>query len=388
MHVVTSEKKPIKLWLDDIEDGAMLQARNLANLPFIHKHIAIMPDAHKGYGMPIGGVMATQGVIVPNAVGVDIGCGMRAVKTTYKHEDIDDAFIKEAMGKVRKEVPVGFSHHNENQDWCAFEGSSDRFNDAPDIPIIQQQLSSTRKQMGTLGGNNHFIEYQKGDDGYLWIMVHSGSRNFGYKIANEYHSKALKLCERWHSDIPNKELSFLPIESIEGKEYFEALNYALEFAYWNRARILGKAVHACGATIVDNKIDIHHNYAAWENHYNKNVIVHRKGATRAREGEIGIIPGSQGTKSYIVKGKGNLESFNSCSHGAGRKMGRKQATCELSLENEIAQMESKGIIHSIRTEKDLAEAAGAYKDIDVVMENQKDLVDIIVTLKPWGVIKG
>ena len=385
MKVITTEKKPIKLWLADIEDGAMEQARNLANLPFLYKHVAIMADAHVGYGMPIGGVMATEGVVVPNAVGVDIGCGMIAAKTSLV--SITQEQVKQVMGKIREVVPVGFEHQSWDQLWVGFK-------EVPDIPIIQQQLKSAYRQLGTLGGGNHFIEIQKDSEGFIWLMVHSGSRNFGYKIAKEYHERAVKLCSRWHSDIPDTELSFLPIESRDGKEYFEAMEYALDFAYANRKLILDRSLDCLDSVMggyiydPDAEINIHHNYAAWENHFGKNVIVHRKGATLAREGTIGIIPGSQGTKSYIVKGKGNKESFNSCSHGAGRRMGRKQATRELVLEDEIKRLDDQGIVHGIRSEKDLDEAAGAYKDISVVMANQSDLVDIVTELTPLGVIKG
>ena len=381
MNVITTEKKPIKLWLDDIEDGALAQAKDIANLPFVFKHIAIMPDSHQGYGMPIGGVMATKGAIVPNAVGVDIGCGMRAVKTDLT--EIDN--LKETMGKIRETVPVGFDHHKEAQPWS-------EWNNAPDEVVVQQQLESAKKQLGTLGGGNHFIEIQKGSDGYIWLMLHSGSRNFGYKIANHYHKEAQKMCERWYSDIPNKDLAFFPIETKEAKDYMAAMNYALAFARESRAQMIEAVIGAVKTNLTEfdilNEVDIHHNYAAWENHFKQNVIVHRKGATLARKDTVGIIPGSQGTKSYIVRGKGNPESFNSCSHGAGRKMGRKAATRNLDLQDEIKRLDEQGIIHGIRNARDLDEAPGAYKDISRVMANQADLVEISVELQPLAVIKG
>lgn len=383
MKVIDTEKLPIKMWLNDIEDGAVQQAKNLANLPFVFKWVAIMPDSHVGYGMPIGGVLATKGVVIPNAVGVDIGCGMCAVRTSLT--GIDTETLKKIMGRIREAVPVGFNHQKENREWAGFDA-------APDIPIIQQELNASRKQLGTLGGGNHFIEIQKSDTGDIWIMLHSGSRNFGLKIANEYHKKALALCSMWHSELTDKELAFLPIETKEAKEYLEAMNFALEFAKQNRFEMItaikSAFVEQFPDIVFDEVINIHHNYAAWENHFGQNVIVHRKGATSAREGQVGIIPGSQGTKSYIVKGKGNPHSFMSCSHGAGRKMGRKQATRELNLEAEKKLLDDQGIIHGIRNTSDLDEATGAYKDISEVMKNQEDLVEIVFELTPLGVIKG
>ncbi|MFA5314103.1 MAG: RtcB family protein, partial [Methanomassiliicoccales archaeon] len=372
--VINTEKLPIKMWLEDIEENAMNQARNLANLPFVYKWISIMPDSHSGYGMPIGGVMATNGVIVPNAVGVDIGCDMRAIKTSLT--DIATEELKLAMGKIREVVPVGFTHQNENQLW-------DGFDKAPDIQIIQAELPSSRKQLGTLGGGNHFIEIQKGSDNHIWIMTHSGSRNFGLKTANVYHKIAQQLCNRWFSEIPDKDLAFLPIESPEGKEYFQAMKYCLEFARANR-QLMMKNVLSCLSSVKEcnalDEIDIHHNYAAFENHYGKDVLVHRKGATKASLGLTGIIPGSMGTASYITEGLGNPESFESCSHGAGRRMGRKEAERTLNLEEEQEKM--TGIVHGLRSVSNLDEAPGAYKSIDEVMKNQEDLVKIKVSLKP------
>lgn len=379
-RVIDSERIPIKLWLDDIEEGALAQARNLANLPFAYKWIAIMPDSHEGFGMPIGGVMATEGVIVPNAVGVDIGCGMTASRSSLASVDTDA--LKQIMGMVRKAIPVGFAHHQADQEW---EG----FDEAPDIEVIQQELKSAHRQLGTLGGGNHFIEFQQGDDGRVWVMVHSGSRNFGLKVATEYHKKAVALCEKWHSEIPDKDLAFLPMDTKEGKEYSKAMNYCLSFAKANRDlmihRIQEIVAKITGASF-DQPINIHHNYAAYENHFGKNVIIHRKGATKATEGLVGIIPGSMGTASYVVEGLGSEESFSSCSHGAGRRMGRREAIRSLDLAQEQEKM--KDVIGGPRSQNELDEAPGAYKDIDQVMANQADLVRILVTLRPLASIKG
>ena len=382
-QVIASERIPAKLWLDDIEEGALKQATNLAKLPFAFHHIAIMPDAHQGYGMPIGGVMATKDVVVPNAVGVDIGCGMCAVKSSIDYYTADS--LKKVMGLIRESVPLGFAHHKGKQEWGGFAKY-------PEVQIVERELQAAQYQLGTLGGSNHFMEIQRDQTGFLWLMLHSGSRNFGLKIAKEYHDRARELCNKWYSQIPDQELAFLPLDIPEADEYIAAMNYALAFALESRKRMMGVMKNAMEAAFCniawDEPINVHHNYARMENHFGSNVMVHRKGATSAKLDEAGIIPGSQGTASYIVKGLGNADSFQSCSHGAGRRMGRKQAIRELSLVDEKKLLDDAGIIHSIRSEKDLDEAAGAYKNIDAVMDNQKDLVDIVVKLKPLAVIKG
>lgn len=386
--VIKYDGLPIKFWLDDIEEGALEQAKNLAELPFAFSHIAIMPDSHQGYGMPIGGVMSTKGYIVPNAVGVDIGCGMCVIKTTLNSLDVDT--LKTIMGEIRKRIPVGFNHQKEIQDEKLMPMQREYFSGA-DYPIVAEQYKSALYQIGTLGGGNHFIEIQKGSDGFVWAMIHSGSRNFGLKVAEYYNHMAIELNQKYFSQITKeKELAFLDMED-EGKQYFDEMKYCVEFALANRKLMMNRIeeifydITKCG---FDPMINIAHNYAAMEHHFGQDVLVHRKGATLAREDTIGIIPGSQGTKSYIVKGKGNPESFNSCSHGAGRKMGRKEAQRTLNIDAEKKILDDQGIIHAIRCVKDLDEAPGAYKDIDVVMENQKDLVDIVVELKPLAVIKG
>ncbi|MBN2522251.1 MAG: RtcB family protein [Bacteroidales bacterium] len=386
--VITSERIPVKLWLDSMEEGAMQQARNIANLPFAFRHIAIMPDAHEGYGMPIGGVMAAENTIVPNAVGVDIGCGMCAVKTSL--DAIQEKQLKKLMSEIRKLVPLGFKHHKQKQDISLMPSSGNLFANG----IVDQEFENAREQIGTLGGGNHFIEIQKGSDGHIWIMVHSGSRNIGHKVAAYYNQTAKMLNEQWHSDVPRSvDLAFLPVEVPEAKQYMAEMQYCVDFAFANRKlmiRNIQSVFHdEFGQDYSELRfINIAHNYAARENHFGKNVLVHRKGATSAKEGEQGIIPGSQGTKSYIVRGLGNKESFTSSSHGAGRVMGRKQAQRTLDLKEEKEKLDKLGIIHAIRHQSDLDEAPGAYKDIDEVMKNQDDLVEIQVELTPLAVIKG
>lgn len=393
--VDSSEKKPIKLWLDNIDSNALTQARNLANLPCTFRHVAIMPDAHCGYGMPIGGVLATKGTVIPNAVGVDIGCGMCAVKTSLTEIDRDslkDIFGSEKEGRgIRALIPVGFKHHKKPQDESLMPDLTrlDRVRDSK----VRELYLAALNQIGTLGGGNHFIEMQRGDDGHIWLMVHSGSRNIGLQVARFYNQLAVKLNERWKSAIPKKwELAFLPLDSTEGQDYLTEMQYCVDFALASRKlmmeRVKQVVMEVAGKVCFEPLINIAHNYAAKENHFNEEVIVHRKGATRAQKGEYGIIPGSQGSKSYIVIGKGNPESFSSCSHGAGRVMGRKQAQRNLDLAKEKKQLDDSGVLHGMRSKKDLDEAPGAYKDICTVMANQDDLVDIAVTLKPLAVMKG
>lgn len=384
-QVVSTEKKPIKLWLNDLEDGALAQAKNLANLPFAFKHIPIMPDSHQGYGMPIGSILATKGVVVPNAVGVDIGCGMCAMRTSLKSVSKDD--LRKTLAIARTLIPLGFNWHNEPQDETLMPKGHE------DLQIVSRAYVKGTKQLGTLGGGNHFVEIQQGSDGYIWIMIHSGSRALGYTVAKHYNYVAIKLNERYHSAVTKKmELAFLPIETQEAKDYIKEMNYCIDYALANRklmmTRMTAALTEVVGTFDCDEIINKSHNFAAWEKHYGEKVLVHRKGATRAYEDELGMIPGSQGTSSYIVKGLGNPESFMSCSHGAGRKMGRKQAQRELNLEHEIELLNKKGVIHAIRHASDLDEATSAYKDIDVVMENQKDLAEVVVELRPLAVLKG
>jgi len=390
MKIIQGENQVIKSWCENPEQGAIDQMLNLAKLPFLAGHIAVMPDTHQGYGMPIGGVIATKEVIIPNAIGVDIGCGMCAVKTSLT--EIDISTLKKIMGNIRKAIPLGKEHHKEKQDISLMPEKME------EMEIVDREFSSALKQIGTLGGGNHFIEIQKGSDGNIWIMIHSGSRNIGKQVADHYNKVAIDLNEKWHTIVdPKWKLAFLPTDSEEGVAYLREMQYCVDFALANRKLMMDRVCEifmdnfmseAINKRIFDPIINIAHNYASLENHNGKNVWIHRKGATLAREDTVGIIPGSQGSCSYIVKGKGNEESFKSCSHGAGRKMGREAAKRNLNLEEEKKILDDKGVIHGIRNIGDLDEATGSYKDIDTVMNEQKDLVDILVKLEPLAVIKG
>lgn len=387
---ITTEKVPIKLWLDKLDPDTLTQAQNLANLPFVHSHIAIMPDAHIGYGMPIGGVAATKGVIIPNAVGVDIGCGVSGVQTSLRQ--LERPVLKKILAEIRKAIPLGFKHHSTPQNKDRMPELSQGLTENQ-LPIVSREFESGRKQLGTLGGGNHFIELQQGDDGYVWLMIHSGSRNIGYQVAKHYNQLAIEHNKKHGQKVPVKwQLDYLPIDSKHGQNYMLEMKYCVDFAAASRKSMM----LAVQEILLDSQpsgdfspeIDIAHNYAAIEKHFGQEVIVHRKGATRALVGETGIIPGSQGSSSYIVTGRGSKESFCSCSHGAGRKLGRKQAQRQLDFKTEVNRLEKQGILHSIRQKKDLDEATGSYKNIKEVMNNQRDLVKILTTLTPLAVVKG
>lgn len=396
MKIIQGENTFIKSWCNNPESGAIDQARNLTKLPFVFKHVALMPDCHQGYGMPIGGVVALKGMVVPNAVGVDIGCGMCAVKTSL--EEISIETLKRIMGHIREEVPMGFNKHKEQQDY-SYIPVPDWNNISINKSVIAQEWENAGFQIGTLGGGNHFIEIQKGSDGHIWIMIHSGSRNLGLKVAGYYNKLAQTLNEKWHSSVqPSWDLAFLPVDGDEGQAYLNEMKYCVDFALANRKLMMNRIIAIFNDTCkgiekhsgvhFDPMINIAHNYAVQENHGGENVWVHRKGATLASEATIGIIPGSQGTSSYIVKGKGNPESYNSCSHGAGRLLSRSKARGLLDLKEETQILDLKGVLHSIRGVSNLDEAPGAYKNIDLVMEEQEDLVEIVTKLEPLAVLKA
>ncbi|KHE91438.1 MAG: RtcB family protein [Candidatus Scalindua rubra] len=380
---ITTERIPIKLWLEDLEEDTLQQAKNLANLSIAFRHIAIMPDAHLGYGMPIGGVMATKDAIVPNAVGVDIGCGMCSLRTNLKHMEQED--LKKVMSNIRKTIPIGFNHHAEKQDesWMPPVEA--------ELPIVSQEYNNATYQIGTLGGGNHFIEIQKGSDGYIWIMVHSGSRNLGFIVANHYHEQAKEENIKHGNEVP-QDLSYFLRGSEGYNNYFNEMNYCILFALQSRKLMMERVKGAFEKVVPEvefsNFINKPHNFAAWETHFDHELIVHRKGATRAEDGEWGMIPGSQGTSSFLVKGKGNPLSFKSCSHGAGRVLSRSLARKQLDIKTEIAKLEALGVIHALRHKDDLDEAPGSYKDIEEVMALQTDLVEIQVRLTPLAVIKA
>ncbi len=390
MIVKLINDRPVKIWTDYVEASAMVQIENLARLPFMYHHLAVMPDVHTGMGMPIGGVLACVDTVIPNAVGVDIGCGMCAVKTSIKTADIDYLeFRKRVLSKVREIIPLGMSHHKQPQD----ESLMPTGYEVDLMWVVKEQYQSALRQVGTLGGGNHFIEFQRDEEDNLWIMIHSGSRNLGKMVGDYYNKKAVALNKKWHSEVdPSMRLAFLPFHSPEFGEYWREMQYCIDFALCNRKLMMSRIQDVLESVFPEIEfepmINIAHNYAAWETHFGKNVVVHRKGATFAGKGTIGIIPGSQGTASYIVEGLGNPESFNSCSHGAGRVLSRTAAINQLDMEAEVQRLNERGIIHAIRNKSDLQEAPSAYKDIDEVINNQLDLIAVKTRLLPIAVIKG
>ena len=380
----------VKSWVRELDHKAWLELGNLCSLPFVFHHVAMMPDAHGGVGMPIGGVLATSNVVIPNAVGVDIGCGMCAVKTDIPVAEISDEVLrKKLMRGIRKRIPLGMDHHKQAQD----ESLMPTGYDIEATTVVKKEYNSALKQIGTLGGGNHFIELQRDEEGFLWLMLHSGSRNLGKQVCDHYAKIAKELNERWFSRVDTAmQLAFLPWGTQEYQQYWTEMQYCVDFALANRRlmmqRIMEEIVDAFPEAHFEPMINIAHNYAALEHHFGKNVVIHRKGAVKVMEGTVGIIPGSQGTRSYIVEGLGNPDSFYSSSHGAGRCMSRTEAVNTLSLDQEVAKLDALHIVHAIRNQNDLEEASSAYKDIDAVMASQTDLVKVKVALSPLAVIKG
>lgn len=382
---------PVKYWATELEDGAYRQACATARLPCIFKHLALMADAHTGFGVPVGSVLALKNAISPNAVGVDIGCGMCAWDSGINLGAID---VRKFMVALKENIPHGEGKDRKNTDnWLGHDRIKNYIKELEQNWQTTESWPNARNQIGTLGGGNHFIELQVDDSQNIWLMLHSGSRGFGAKVAKRFHHLAVQKCRQYHTKLSTEELAFLPTDSDEGQAYINELNVAQKYAYYNRllmmivAQELLKEQHFQSNPVKDI-INIHHNYATIENHYGENVWVHRKGATLARQTTTGIIPGSMCTQSYIVEGRGNQESFNSCSHGAGRNFSRTTAKKRIKEGLDPSQSEQLGSIELYGTREAHDELGSAYKDIDVVMENQKDLVEIKTRLKPVAVLKG
>ncbi len=393
--VLNSAAVPVRIWTDDIDEGSKTQLANLASLPFIHHHVAAMPDVHLGIGATIGSVIATHRAIIPAAVGVDIGCGMVAARLSLTANDIDEKRLRKVFDQITRDVPVGRAQHADERVLAeavrpfapGLKALTDRH---PQLLKAFGKFSKWANQMGTLGGGNHFIEVCLDESDQVWVMLHSGSRGIGNAIASYFIELARKDMERHLIHLPDRDLAYFSEGSEHFADYVEAVQWAQEYAMANRQAMLelvlaGLARHLPPFSVTTEAVNCHHNYVAREHHFDADVWVTRKGAIRAGEGELGIVPGSMGARSYIVRGKGNPESFCSSAHGAGRRMSRTAATKRYTAADLARQTE--GVI--CRKDQGVVdEIPAAYKDIDEVMANQRDLTDILHTLKQVVCVKG
>ncbi|WP_119627912.1 RtcB family protein [Methylocaldum marinum] len=390
---------PVMVWTDDIEPAALQQLLNVAQLPIVHGHVAAMPDVHAGIGATVGSVIPTRAAIIPAAVGVDIGCGMNAVRLSLSAEHLPDGLAR-LRSAIEAAVPVGFEQHPYDK----IQGSAharlarpltDRLDRIvgkhPGLMKMQRQFVRTWvSQLGTLGGGNHFIELCLDEASRVWVMLHSGSRGIGNCMGRYFIAAARKLAEKEHTRLPDKDLAWFADGSPLFDDYWEAVEWAQDYALLNRRMMLDLILEAIRPHLPPFRtegeaINCHHNYVARETHLGEALFITRKGAISARDGELGIIPGSMGAKSYVVRGKGNSASFCSCSHGAGRRMSRSEAKRRFNRHDLAQQTEG------VECRKDKAvvdEIPGAYKDIDRVMERQTDLVDVVHTLKQVVCVKG
>ncbi len=387
--------KPVKIYTRDVGNLAMTQLKNIAQLPIVHSHIAAMPDVHAGIGATVGSVIPTKAAIIPAAVGVDIGCGMNAVRLSLKSSQLPDN-LKGIREAIERAVPVGIRAHKlisaRTKACQSLAGGVDRlFEKHPLLmKMLKQPQQTWVKQLGTLGGGNHFIEVCIDQSNDVWIMLHSGSRGIGNAIGRHFIKLARKDVSRHQHHLPDKDLAYFTEGAEHFDDYVEAVNWAQEYARVNREEMMGLVIRAIQPLlpkfqITNTAINCHHNYVQKESHFGEEVFVTRKGAISAREGELGIIPGSMGARSYIVSGKGSAESFCSCSHGAGRRMSRSAARKVFKRSDLLAQ--TKGV-ECRKDSKVIDEIPGAYKDIDEVMANQSDLVEVVHTLKQVVCVKG
>lgn len=388
-------KVPVKVFTEDIDSASINQLVKMAQLPFIHSHIAAMPDVHHGIGATVGSVIPSKGAIIPAAVGVDIGCGMNAIRLSLKASDLPDN-LHAVRSAIEKRIPVGFEEHAH----AAIQGATlnnigkhlDAITDKhPGLLKMQRNFERTwGKQLGTLGGGNHFIELCLDEAEDVWVMLHSGSRGIGNVIGRYFIEKAKKDVGKTLGQLPDKDLAYFTEGTQHFEDYVQAVSWAQDYATLNRREMMRLVLNALQSqlkpfTTTREAINCHHNYVQKETHFGEEVYLTRKGAISAREGELGIIPGSMGAKSYIVRGLGNAQSFCSCSHGAGRRMSRTEAKRRFNSRDLAEQ--TTGI--ECRKDKGVVdEIPSAYKDIDVVMQNQTDLVEVIHTLKQVVCIKG
>ena len=394
---------PVKVWTRDIEHEAMQQLMNVAALPIVHGHIAAMPDVHAGIGATVGSVIPTRSAIIPAAVGVDIGCGMNAVRLSLTASELPDN-LHRVRSAIEAAVPVGFAQHEASKVRGSQHARTARVLDGrldaivekhPALMKMQRRFNETWIcQVGTLGGGNHFIELCVDEESHLWVMLHSGSRGIGNVMGRYFIEAARKAAMKNHVNLPDRDLAWFDEGTAWFDDYVEAVDWAQDYALLNRREMMRIVLEVLQRELSSKivpwnleaeAINCHHNYVAREEHFGEKLFVTRKGAISARLGELGIIPGSMGAKSYIVRGLGNAESLCSCSHGAGRRMSRTAARRKFS------QMDLEAQTAGVECRKDggvIDEIPGAYKDIDAVMENQRDLVEVVHTLRQVVCVKG
>ncbi|MBI2386810.1 MAG: RtcB family protein [Elusimicrobia bacterium] len=385
---IVDARVPVKIWADDVEPDALKQLKNIAALPFVFKHVAAMPDVHLGKGATVGSVIATENAVVPAAVGVDIGCGMCAVKLEGVTSSRLEGKLAELRSNIERAVPVGF-HENRDPDaysrnwarWADFGGLHER---------VQGLKGKALRQLGSLGGGNHFIEVCLDSADGVWVMLHSGSRNIGKSLAEHHIDSAKGLMRKMFVSLPDPDLAYFAAGTPEYDAYLRDLRWAQDYALMNREVMMGRVLEQVGRAVgvepkAELSVNCHHNFAAMEHHFGRDVLVTRKGAVRARKGDMGIIPGSMGTKSYIVRGKGEPESFDSCSHGAGRRMSRNEARRRFGTADLRKQTEG---VECRKDEGVVDEIPAAYKPIERVMADQSDLVEIVAEIKQVLCVKG
>ena len=364
-------------------------AKNVASLPFVFKHVALMPDVHLGKGALVGSVIATQDAVIPAAVGVDIGCGMAAVKLPFSAPQLEGK-LKKIRQDIEAAIPVGFNQNRQIEkpvtNWQGWRNFKELHRGVQDLE------KKALKQMGSLGGGNHFIEVCLDSNDQVWLMLHSGSRHIGNKLAQCHITTAKQLAKLAGNPLPDPDLAYFVASTPEFEAYWRDLQWAQNYARFNREVMMARFRQVVEKHLAGGKptkplmsVNCHHNYAEKEVHFGEDVYVTRKGAVRASEEDYGIIPGSMGTKSYIVKGKGNHDSYCSCSHGAGRTMSRTQAKKRFTVDDLVAQTQG---IECRKDKSVIDEIPGAYKPIDEVMEQQSDLVEVVATLKQVVCVKG
>lgn len=394
-QILTEHQIPVKIWTSDVDARSRQQLSNIASLPFIHHHVAAMPDVHAGIGATIGSVIATHKAIVPAAVGVDIGCGMVAARLSLTANVFDEKLLKKVFDQITRDVPAGRNYHSDTRILVdaakPFEAGLKVLTDKhPALLKAFAKFSTWANQMGTLGSGNHFIEVCLDESDQVWVMLHSGSRGIGNAIGNYFIELARQDMERQMVHLPDHDLAYFPEGSVYFSDYVQAVQWAQEYAMQNRQSMLELVLaamqrHLPAFSVTTQVVNCHHNYVAREHHFGADVWVTRKGAIRAGAGEMGIVPGSMGARSFIVRGLGNPESFCSSAHGAGRKMSRTAALQQFTRAD-LAQ-QTAGVV--CRKDKGVIdEIPAAYKDIDTVMANQSDLTEIVHTLKQVVCVKG